>query len=47
MLGSGDQAVVEYTVPLGPSLALLCHIPGHIEKGMVGVVELRNVTISP
>ena len=28
-------------------LALLCHIPGHIEKGMVGAVELRDVTVSP
>jgi uncharacterized cupredoxin-like copper-binding protein len=44
---SGQQAVVEYTVPVGQQLALLCHIPGHIEKGMVGAVDLRNITISP
>ncbi len=47
LLGSGQQAVVEYTVPVGQQLALLCHIPGHIEKGMVGAVDLRNITISP
>jgi uncharacterized cupredoxin-like copper-binding protein len=46
-LGSGQQAVVEYHVPDTGTLALLCHIPGHIQNGMVGAVELRNVTISP
>jgi uncharacterized cupredoxin-like copper-binding protein len=38
---------VEYRVPIAQSLALLCHIPGHIEKGMVGAVELREVGRSP
>ena len=47
LLGSGQQAIVEYTVPTGQPLALLCHIPGHIEKGMVGAVDLRDITISP
>jgi uncharacterized cupredoxin-like copper-binding protein len=47
LLGSGERAVVEYRVPEGPALALLCHIPGHIEKGMVGAVELRDISISP
>lgn len=42
LLGSGQQAVVEYLVPVDQELALLCHIPGHVEKGMVGVVELRQ-----
>ena len=41
VLDSGDQAVVEYLVPTDEQLALLCHIPGHIERGMVGAVELR------
>lgn len=45
-LGSGEQAAVEYTVPGDEDLAILCHIPGHIEKGMVGAVEMRDVTIS-
>jgi uncharacterized cupredoxin-like copper-binding protein len=47
LLDSGQQAVVEYIVPADQQLALLCHIPGHIEKGMVGAVELRRVTIGP
>jgi uncharacterized cupredoxin-like copper-binding protein len=47
LLGSGQQAVVEYAVPSGEQLALLCHIPGHIERGMVGAVDLRDVTVSP
>ena len=47
LLGSGQQAVVEYTVPSDEQLALLCHIPGHIERGMVGAVDLREVSISP
>jgi uncharacterized cupredoxin-like copper-binding protein len=47
LLESGQQAVVEYTVPADEQLALLCHIPGHIEKGMVGAVELREPVVSP
>ncbi|MFV2064001.1 MAG: hypothetical protein ACC726_10885 [Chloroflexota bacterium] len=43
LLGSGDQAIVEYQVPGDQRLALLCQLPGHIEKGMVGAVELRDV----
>ena len=42
-LRSGEQGTVDYAVPIGEQLALLCHIPGHIEKGMVGRVELRDV----
>jgi uncharacterized cupredoxin-like copper-binding protein len=41
VLGSGQQAVVEYTVPEQGHLLLFCHIPGHIEQGMIGDVELR------
>ena len=47
LLSSGQRAVVEYDVPTGEQLALLCHIPGHIEKGMVGAVESRDLSISP
>ena len=43
LLGSGQQAVVEYTVPLDGPLALYCHISGHAERGMVGSVELRDI----
>jgi len=45
-LRSGEQATVDYAVPGGEQLSLLCHIPGHIEKGMVGRVDLREVEIS-
>jgi uncharacterized cupredoxin-like copper-binding protein len=45
-LRSGEQASVDYDVPSDELLSLLCHIPGHIEKGMVGAVDLRNITIS-
>jgi uncharacterized cupredoxin-like copper-binding protein len=46
LLDSGEQAVVEYVVPADETLALLCHIPGHIEKGMVGAVELRDPVVT-
>jgi uncharacterized cupredoxin-like copper-binding protein len=45
-LRSGERANVDYRVPSDELLAILCHIPGHIEKGMVGAVEMRDVTIS-
>ena len=45
-LRSGEQATVDYSVPADEQLSLLCHIPGHIEKGMIGRVELRDVEIS-
>ncbi len=47
LLGSGQQAVIEYTVPSDQQLALLCQIPGHIENGMVGAVDLRDLSLSP
>jgi uncharacterized cupredoxin-like copper-binding protein len=46
LLGSGQQAVVDYDVPGDQQLGLLCHIPGHIAKGMVGAVDLVEVEIS-
>lgn len=46
LLASGKQQIVEYTVPASGELALICHLPGHIERGMVGAVELRT-TIGP
>jgi uncharacterized cupredoxin-like copper-binding protein len=45
-LRSGEQASVDYGVPSDEQLSLLCHIPGHIGKGMVGRVDLRDITIS-
>ena len=47
LLGSGEQTTIDYHVPSDEYLAILCHIPGHIEKGMVGAVDLRDITISP
>jgi uncharacterized cupredoxin-like copper-binding protein len=47
LLPSGGQTVVEYEVPVDEQLALLCHIPGHIARGMVGAVELRPVELRP
>jgi uncharacterized cupredoxin-like copper-binding protein len=41
VLASGTQQVVEYTVPAGVELLLLCNLPGHVERGMIGQVELR------
>jgi uncharacterized cupredoxin-like copper-binding protein len=41
-LRSGEQTEVDYDVPGDEPLSLLCHIPGHIEKGMVGRVDLRE-----
>ena len=38
----GSSAIVDYQVPADGELLLLCHLPGHIEQGMVGRVELRN-----
>ncbi len=43
LLVSGEQATVDYRVPDSGELQLLCHLPGHIAKGMVGRVELRTV----
>ena len=45
-LRSGQQASVDYTVPSDEQLSLLCHIPGHIEKGMIGRVDMRDAAIS-
>ncbi len=46
-LRSGEQTSVDYDVPDDEELQLLCHIPGHIEKGMIGRVDLRRISISP
>lgn len=41
-LGSGDTATVDWVVPSTGELFLMCHLPGHVEQGMVGRVELRD-----
>jgi len=40
-LDSGRQTVIDLVVPASGDLRLLCNLPGHIEQGMIGVVELR------
>lgn len=40
-VGSGDRVTVDWTVPATGRLSLMCHLPGHIEQGMVGHVDLR------
>jgi uncharacterized cupredoxin-like copper-binding protein len=39
-LKPGEQATAVYTVLTGPALQLVCHLPGHVERGMVGSVIL-------
>jgi uncharacterized cupredoxin-like copper-binding protein len=41
LLSSGRQQVVEYTVPATGEVLLLCNLPGHIARGMIGRVELQ------
>lgn len=41
-LGSGNRTTVDWTVPPEGELLLMCHLPGHVEQGMVGRVELRT-----
>jgi uncharacterized cupredoxin-like copper-binding protein len=38
---SGEQASVEWRVPAGESLLLQCHLAGHLEQGMTGLVVLQ------
>jgi uncharacterized cupredoxin-like copper-binding protein len=45
-LRSGQRASIDYAVPGDEQLSLLCHIPGHIEKGMIGRVDMRDASIS-
>jgi len=41
LLLPGQSATLDYRVPVAGALALECHIPGHLEKGMRASVELR------
>jgi uncharacterized cupredoxin-like copper-binding protein len=42
VLTPGQQAIVTYTVPADEQLQLVCHLPGHVERGMVGSVILAT-----
>jgi uncharacterized cupredoxin-like copper-binding protein len=41
VLASGASIVVDYQVPVSGALQMICHLPGHAERGMVGDVVLR------
>jgi uncharacterized cupredoxin-like copper-binding protein len=41
VLASGASTVVDYQVPAARALQMICHLPGHAERGMVGEVVLR------
>jgi uncharacterized cupredoxin-like copper-binding protein len=43
LLASGAESTADYVVPITSELLLLCNLPGHIERGMVGGVELEGV----
>ena len=38
LLGSGQTTTVVYQVPANQPLQLMCHLPGHVEHGMVAEV---------
>jgi len=38
LVPSGGSAVMDYTVPPTGDVELICHLPGHAERGMVGQV---------
>lgn len=44
LVASGADTTVVYTVPEAGELQLVCHLPGHVEQGMVGRVEWRTPT---
>jgi uncharacterized cupredoxin-like copper-binding protein len=40
LLPSGGTTSVVYSVPANEQLQLICHLPGHAERGMIGQVTL-------
>lgn len=42
LLRPGESATVVYQVPGGGPLQLMCHLPGHVERGMVGRVFVEG-----
>ncbi|MEO6351031.1 MAG: hypothetical protein ABIP53_10305 [Candidatus Limnocylindrales bacterium] len=38
VLGSGGAATLDYVVPVTGTVQLICHLPGHAERGMIGEV---------
>jgi uncharacterized cupredoxin-like copper-binding protein len=46
VLAPGATASLRYEVPAGATLQLMCHLPGHVERGMVGAVDVVYRTIT-
>lgn len=42
LLDSGGSAAILYQVPRDEALQMVCHLPGHAERGMVSEVRLGN-----
>jgi uncharacterized cupredoxin-like copper-binding protein len=42
LLQSGESTTVDYTVPEGGELLLVCNIPGHEQRGMIGQIVLND-----
>lgn len=47
LLASGGEATVDFDVPPSGELFLVCHLPGHVEEGMVGDVRLTQPGATP
>jgi uncharacterized cupredoxin-like copper-binding protein len=41
VVASGQQVVRDYVVPSSGQLQLMCHLPGHLERGMQVQVQLQ------
>lgn len=46
VLAPGATARLRYEVPADQALQLMCHLPGHVERGMVGAVEVVHRTMT-
>jgi uncharacterized cupredoxin-like copper-binding protein len=42
LLRPGESASAIYSVPMNSALELMCHLPGHLERGMVAGVNVRQ-----
>jgi len=40
LLASGESVSIDYEVPHDGSLELVCHLPGHLDQGMIGQAVL-------
>lgn len=46
LLGPGEFATLRHVVPKDAELQLACHLPGHVERGMVAQVEVLDGTLA-